>query len=53
MQAAEAIKLLAQVGTSLAGRLQLLDGRSMHWDEIRLSAQTACPVCGSGVHHPP
>lgn len=53
MQAAEAIKLLAQVGTSLAGRLQLLDGRSMRWDEIRLSAQAHCPVCGPGAQHHP
>lgn len=53
MQAAEGIKLLAQVGTSLAGRLQLLDGRSMRWDEIRLSAQAHCPVCGTGAQHQP
>lgn len=53
MQAAEALKLLAQVGSSLAGRLQLLDGRSMRWDEIRLSAQAQCPVCGAGAHRHP
>ncbi|MBK7613799.1 MAG: HesA/MoeB/ThiF family protein [Vitreoscilla sp.] len=45
MQAAEALKLLAGIGSSLAGRLQMLDARSMRWDEIRLPRQGACPVC--------
>lgn len=48
-QAAEALKLLAGVGTSLAGRLQMLDARRMRWDEIRIPRQPACPVCGT-VH---
>jgi molybdopterin/thiamine biosynthesis adenylyltransferase len=48
MQAAEALKLLAGVGTSLAGRLLMLDGRAMRWDEIRISRQPGCPVCGGG-----
>jgi len=46
VQAAEALKLLAGAGTSLAGRLLLLDTLAMHWDEIRLARQPACPVCG-------
>ena len=46
MQAAEALKLLAGVGTSLAGRLQMLDARTMEWSEIRLSRTPGCPVCG-------
>jgi molybdopterin-synthase adenylyltransferase len=46
MQAAEALKLLAGVGTSLAGRLQMLDARTMEWNEVRLARQTGCPVCG-------
>jgi molybdopterin/thiamine biosynthesis adenylyltransferase len=45
MQAAEALKLLAGTGTSLAGRLQMLDARRMEWTEIRLPRQAACPVC--------
>jgi len=45
MQAAEALKLLAGIGSSLAGRLQMLDARSMQWDEIRLPRQPGCPVC--------
>jgi molybdopterin-synthase adenylyltransferase len=45
MQAAEALKLLAGVGTSLAGRLQMLDARTMQWSEMRLVKQPDCPVC--------
>jgi len=46
MQAAEALKLLAGVGTSLAGRLQMLDARTMEWTEVRLGRQGDCAVCG-------
>ena len=46
MQAAEALKLLMGVGSSLAGRLQMLDGRTMEWTEIRMARQTGCGVCG-------
>jgi molybdopterin-synthase adenylyltransferase len=45
MQAAEALKILSGVGSSLAGRLQMLDGRSMEWNEIRLQRHKACSVC--------
>ena len=45
MQAAEALKLIAQAGTSLAGRLQMLDARSMEWTEVRVGRNAACPVC--------
>jgi molybdopterin/thiamine biosynthesis adenylyltransferase len=45
MQAAEALKLLAGVGSSLAGRLQMLDARTMEWNEIRLKRQPQCAVC--------
>ena len=46
MQAAEALKLLSGAGTPLAGRLLMLDGRSMEWNEVRLPRNPACPVCG-------
>jgi molybdopterin-synthase adenylyltransferase len=46
MQAAEALKLLAGVGTSLAGRLQMLDARGMEWTEIRVARNPGCAVCG-------
>jgi len=45
MQAAEALKLLAGVGASLAGRLQMLDARTMEWTEIAMARTPACPVC--------
>ena len=45
MQAAEALKLLAGIGTPLAGRLQMLDARTMEWTELRVARDPACPVC--------
>ena len=45
VQAAEALKLLAGLGTSLAGRLQMLDARRMEWTEIRLARNASCAVC--------
>jgi molybdopterin-synthase adenylyltransferase len=45
MQAAEALKLMMEVGDSLAGRLLLLDGRSMEWTSIAIARNPACPVC--------
>ncbi|SNS18088.1 [sulfur carrier protein ThiS] adenylyltransferase [Noviherbaspirillum humi] len=46
MQAAEALKLVAGIGESLAGRLLLLDARSMEWTSIKVARNPACPVCG-------
>jgi molybdopterin/thiamine biosynthesis adenylyltransferase len=51
MQAAEALKLLAGLGTSLAGRLLMLDARSMEWTDIRMARNPACTVCGHGQRH--
>lgn len=47
VQAAEALKLLAGVGRSLAGRLLMLDARAMEWNEIRIARHPGCPVCGT------
>ena len=47
LQAAEALKLLASLGRSLAGRLQLLDGRDLSWTEMQLQRQSDCPVCSA------
>lgn len=49
LQAAEALKLLAQTGTPMAGRLLLLDARSMSFSEIRVPRDPRCSVCG-GKH---
>jgi adenylyltransferase/sulfurtransferase len=47
VQAAEALKLLAGIGQSLAGRLLLLDGMGMEWREIRVPKDPGCTVCRS------
>lgn len=44
-QAAEALKLIAGVGVSLAGRLLLLDSFAMQWREVRVPRDPQCPVC--------
>ena len=49
VQAAEALKLLAGTGRPLAGRLLMLDARSMRWDEISLPRNAQCPVCRDRV----
>lgn len=52
LQAAEALKLLAGMGGSLAGRLQMVDARTMQWSEIRVQRAADCPVCGEpGSRH--
>ncbi len=48
LQAVEAIKLLTGVGSALSGRLLIFDGLHMHWREMRLKRDPACPVCGNG-----
>jgi molybdopterin/thiamine biosynthesis adenylyltransferase len=45
VEAAEALKLLSGAGRSLAGRLQMLDGRAMEWHEVRVPRNLQCPVC--------
>lgn len=44
-QAAEALKLLTGCGTSLDGRLLLLDGLDMEWRSISLGRDPECRVC--------
>lgn len=46
MQAAEALKLIAGIGASLAGRLLMLDGRTMEWSTMHVARAVHCPVCG-------
>lgn len=47
VQAIEALKLISEIGTSLAGRLVLFDGLAMEWNEIRLRKNPGCPVCST------
>ena len=50
MQALEALKLLAGLGSRLVGRLQMIDGRGLEFTEMRLARHSACPVCGPHAH---
>lgn len=50
LQAAEALKLISGAGTPLTGRLLMLDGRHMSFNEVRIPRNPACPVCASGTH---
>ncbi|RMJ05448.1 Molybdopterin-synthase adenylyltransferase [Marinobacter litoralis] len=44
-QAMEAIKLIAEIGTPLVGRLLILDAWQMQWREMKLLKDPDCPVC--------
>ena len=46
-EAAEALKIVAGLGGTLAGRLLMLDALTMHWREVRVPRDPQCPVCGS------
>jgi len=45
MQAAETLKLIVGIGTSLVGRLLMLDARTMQWTEIAIARDPQCEVC--------
>ncbi len=45
MQAVETVKLLTQIGESLAGRLLILDALTMTWRELKLRQDPDCPIC--------
>ncbi len=49
MQAMEAIKLLAGLGSSLNGRLLLFDARSADWRSVKVTKDPACAVCGAAI----
>lgn len=46
MQALEAIKLLAGIGTPARGHLLLFDGLALEWHRIALRKNPKCPTCG-------
>lgn len=46
MQACEAMKLIMGIGTSLQGRLLLLDAMTMEWHTAKLPKDPHCPECG-------
>lgn len=47
MQALEALKVLANIGTTLTGRLLLLDAKHLEWRSLKLKQDPACPICSN------
>lgn len=47
VQAAEALKLLMDVGETLSGRLVVLDTLAMQWRAVKLARDPACAVCAA------
>lgn len=45
IQALEAMKVIMAIGDTLTGRLLLLDGLSMQWNEMKLRKNSLCPTC--------
>jgi adenylyltransferase/sulfurtransferase len=46
LQALEALKLLAQFGEPLVGRLLLIDALNSRFRELRVKRDPGCAVCG-------
>jgi molybdopterin/thiamine biosynthesis adenylyltransferase len=46
LQTNEAIKLAAEIGEPLIGRLLLFDALSTEFSEVRIERNPDCPVCG-------
>jgi len=46
LQTNEAIKLAAEIGDPLVGRLLLFDALSTEFNEVKIERRTDCPVCG-------
>lgn len=47
LQASEALKLLAGISPSMAGRLLMFDGRATRFDSLQLARDPECPVCAA------
>ena len=47
VQAAAALKILSGMGSHMAGRLLMLDGRDLSWTDIRMGRNEQCPVCAA------
>lgn len=50
VQAAEALKVLAHIGTPLLGKLSVLDAKTMRWSTMSVDRNPQCPVCGHNHH---
>lgn len=49
IQALEAIKIIANIGRTLCGRLLLFDGAGLEFHEMKLKKDPECPVCSVSV----
>ena len=49
VQAVETVKLIVEIGETLAGRLLILDALSMTWQEIKLRQDPNCPICNKAT----
>jgi adenylyltransferase/sulfurtransferase len=47
LQALEALKVIANIGQPLIGRLQVFDGLMHEWRTIKLRKDPECPVCSA------
>ncbi|MDZ7803908.1 molybdopterin-synthase adenylyltransferase MoeB [Thiohalophilus sp.] len=47
VQALEVIKILLNIGSTLDGKLLLLDALHMEWRTLTLKQDSECPVCGA------
>jgi len=45
LQVLETLKIIAQFGETLDGRVQLLDAFTMEWRQMKLKKDPHCPVC--------
>jgi len=50
IQAAEAMKLIVGMGTTLVGRVLVLDALDMEWRSLKLRKDPQCPVCGQAAN---
>ena len=49
LQAHEALKLLAGLGSALVGRLLMFDGHATRFDTLAVARDPACPVCAQRI----
>lgn len=48
LQAVEAVKVIANMGRTLAGRILMIDAMTMEFREMKLPKQPGCKVCNQG-----
>jgi len=46
LQALEALKIIAGMGSALSGKLRLFDGKQQSWCTVQLTRSEVCAICG-------